>query len=238
MVRARIRCECDLGNAELGRRTIHRSSLNAHVGDVGLQQMRSDTAYLFREGAGGLADGAAREHDRSGSKRAKSVWPHRRITVANGNPCWIDPQLMRGDLRKRCLMPLAMILHAHVNQNATVREHAHIRGFVTRDHAKLPFDEFHRPVAALLGVKRKADANPATVRLARCLSFADGRKIDFLASDIERGNIVSSIKLQTRRRLVRKLSCGDGILPSQIEWLTVEFARNLVDQAFKCESCS
>src|SRR5262249_37867673 len=112
MVRARIRCECDLGNADLGRRTIHRSSLNAHVGAVALQQVRSDAAYLFGGGAGGFADGAAGEPDRWGSKRAKSVWPHRRITVANGNPCWIDPQLMRGDLRKRCLMPLAMILHA------------------------------------------------------------------------------------------------------------------------------
>jgi len=72
-------------------------------------------------------------------------------------------------------------------------------------------------VAALLGVKRKADANPAAVRLARCLPFADGRQIDFLARDIERGKIVSSIELQTRRRLVRELGCGDGVLPSQIE---------------------
>src|SRR5262252_7811324 len=234
MIRARIGCECDLRNADVGRRTMHRSSLNAHVGDVRLQQMRSDTAYLFREGTRGFPYRAAGEHDRPGSKRAKSVWPHRRITVADRNPCWIDAQLMRGDLRKCCLMSLAMVLHAHVDQNATIREHAHVRGFVTRDHAKLAFDEFHRPVAALLGVKRKADANPATVRLARSLSFADGRKIDFLARDIERGNIVSSIELQTRRRLVSELGCGDGVLPSQIEWLTIEFARNLVDQAFKC----
>src|SRR5215469_10892528 len=226
MIRARIGCERDLRNADLGRRTMDRSSLNAHVGDVGLQQMRSDTKYLFRERTRGFPYRAAGEHDRSGSKRAKSVWPHRRITVADRDPCWIDAQLVRGDLRKRCLMSLAMVLHAHVDQNATVREHAHIRGFVTWDHAKLAFDEFHRPVAALLGVKRKAHANPATVRLARCLPSADGRQFDFLARDIERGNIVSGVEPQTRRRLVRELGCGDGVLSSQIEWLTVEFACN------------
>src|SRR5215471_3283067 len=173
MIRARIGCKRDLRNADLGRRTMDRSSLNAHVGDVGLQQMRSDTKYLFRERTRGFPYRAAGEHDRAGSKRAKSIWPHCGITIAHRNPCWIDAQLMRGDLRKRCFMSLAMVLHAHVDQNATVREHPNIRGFVTRDHAKLAFDELHGAVAALLGVKRKAHADPATVTLARCLPFAD-----------------------------------------------------------------
>src|SRR5262249_34948637 len=115
MIRARIGCERDLRNADLGRRTMHRSSLNAHVGDVRLQQLRSDTTYPSREGTRGFPSGAAGEHDRPRSKRAKSVWPHRRITVADRNPCWIDAQLVRGDLRKRCLMSLAMVLHAHVD---------------------------------------------------------------------------------------------------------------------------
>src|SRR5215472_2523212 len=206
MIWARIGCECDLCNADLGQRTMHRSGLNAQIGDVRLQQMRSDTSYLFRERTRGFPYRAAGEHDRAGSKRAKSIWPHCGITIAHRNPCWIDAQLMRGDLRKRCFMSLAMVLHAHIDQNATVREHPHIRGFVTRDYANLTFDEFYGAVAALLGVKRKAHADPATVRLARCLPFADGRQIDFLARDIERSNIVPGVELQTRRRLVREFS--------------------------------
>src|SRR5262249_35012226 len=200
--------------------------------------MCPDAAYLFRERTRGFAYGAAREHDRAGSKGAKSVWPHRRIAVADRNPCGIDAQLVRGDLRKRGLMALAMILDANVNQDAAVRQHADICGLVARDNAKLAFDEFHCPVTALLCVKRKSHANPATVRLARGLPFADGGQIDFLARDIKGGNIVARVELQTGRRLVREFGCGHGVLSSQIEWLTVEFARDLVDQALKCKRCS
>src|SRR5262249_50929729 len=194
--------------------------------------------YLCGECARGFAYGASSEHDRPGSERAESIWPNRSIAVADGNPCGIDPQLMRGDLRQRCLMSLAMVLHAHVDQNTAVRQHADIGRLVTRDDAKLAFDEFHGPVTALLGVKGKSHANPTSVGLARHLSLADGGQINFVARDIKCGDIVSGVELETGRGLVRKFTGGDDVLPSQIEWLTAEFACNLVDQAFNCKSCS
>src|SRR5262249_41210530 len=205
--------------ADLGRRAVDHSALDAGVRDTGLQQMCPNAAYLFSERARGFAHGASSEHDRPGSERAESIWPNRRIAVTDGNPCGIDPQLMRGDLRQRCLMSLAMVLHAHVDQNTAVRQHAHICRLVTRDDAKLAFDEFHGSVTALFGIKGKSHANPASVGLARRLSLADGGQINFVARDIERGDVVSGVELETSRGLVRKFTGGGGGLASQIEWL-------------------
>ena len=145
---------------------------------------------------------------------------------------------MRGDLRKRCLMSLAMVLHAHVDQNTAVRQHPDICRLVARDYAKLAFDEFDRAVTTLLGIKRKSHANPAFIRLARRLPLADRWQINLVARDIKRGNIVSGVELQTGCGLVRKFSCGDDVLSTQIEWLAPQFPCNLVDQAFECKSCS
>src|SRR5262245_20195143 len=238
MIRPGVRREGDLRNADLGRRAMHHSTLDASVRDTRLQQMCPDTAYFFSERARGFAYGASGEHDRPGSERAESIWSNRSIAVTEGNPCGIDPQLMRGDLRQRCLMSLAMVLHAHVDQNTAVRQHTDICRLVTRDYAKLAFDEFHSAVTALLGVKGKSHANPASVGLARRLSLADGGQINFVARDIERGNIVSGVELETGRGLVRKFSGGDDVVPSHIEWLAPQLARNLVNQAFDRESCS
>src|SRR5262245_49513807 len=214
------------------------STLDAGVRDIGLQQMCPNAAYLFGQHARGFAYGASSEHDGPGSERAESVWSNRSIAVADGNACGIDPQLMRGDLRKRCLMSLAMILHAHVDQNTAVRQHADICRLVTRDYAKLAFDEFHGPVTTLLGVKRKSHANPASVRLASRLPLADRWQIDFVARNIKRGDIVPGVELQTGRGLVRKFSGGDDVLSSQIKRLTPQFACNFVDQAFNRKRCS
>src|SRR5262249_18550826 len=238
MIRPGIRREGDLRNADLGRRAIDHSTLEAGVRGIRLPQIRPTAAYLFGEHARGFAHGAASKHDGAGSKRAESVWSNRSIAVADGNPCGIDPQLMRGDLRKRCLVPLAMILHAYVDQNAAVRQHADICRLVTRDYAKLAFDELHGPVTALLGVKRKSHANPSSVGLARRLPLADGWEVNFVARDIKRGNIVPSVELQTGRGLVRKFSGGDDVLPSQVKWLTPQFACNFVDQAFNRKRCA
>src|SRR6516165_11651057 len=238
MIRPGVRREGDLRNADVGRRAVDHSALDAGVRDSGLQQMCPNAPYLFSERARGFTHGASSEHDRSGRERAETIWPNRSIAVTDRNPCGVDPQLVRGDLRQRCLMSLAMVLHAHVNQNSPVRQHADICRLVTRDYAKLAFDEFHSAVTALLGVKGKSHANPASVGLARRLSLADGGQINFVARDIERGNIVSGVELETGRGLVRKFTGGDDVLSSQIEWLAPQFARNLVDQAFNCESCS
>src|SRR5262249_32921716 len=110
-----IRREGDLRNADLGRRAVDHSTLDAGVRETGLQQMRPNAAYLFSERARGFAYGASSEHDRSGRERAEPIWPNRSIAVTDGNPCGIDPHLMRTDLRKRFLMPLAMVLHTHVD---------------------------------------------------------------------------------------------------------------------------
>src|SRR5262249_36645478 len=139
MIRPGIRREGDLRNADPGRRAMDHSTLDAGVRDTRLQQMRPDAAYLFSQRARGFAYGASSEHDRPGSERAESIWPNRSIAVADRNPCGIDPQLMRGDLRQRCLMALAMVLHADVDQNTAVRQHADICRLVTRDYAKLAF---------------------------------------------------------------------------------------------------
>src|SRR5262249_37523690 len=173
MIWPRVRREGDLGNADLGRGAVDHSLPDAGVRDIGLQQMRANAAYLLSQRARGFAYRAAGEHDRAGGEGAEAIWPNRRIAVADRNACGVDPQLMRADLRQRGLMSLAMVLHAYVDQHAAIRQHADICRFITRDDAKLAFDEFHRAVTTLLGVKRKPHADPASVRLARRLSVAD-----------------------------------------------------------------
>ena len=90
----------------------------------------------------------------------------------------IDGQLVRGDLRQRRFVPLAVIVHPDVNDHGAVGQHAGVGQLVARDHAELALDEFRRAVTALLGIERKADADGAAVRLAGRLAPAHaGRSI-------------------------------------------------------------
>src|SRR5262249_15505024 len=79
MIRPGVRREGDLRNADLGRRAMHHSTLDASVRDTRLQQMCPDAAYFFSERARGFAYSAACEHDRPGSERAESIWSNRSI---------------------------------------------------------------------------------------------------------------------------------------------------------------
>src|SRR6516162_2402614 len=200
--------------------------------------MRADAANLFRQRARSFAHGASGKHDRSRSKSAKSIWPHGRVAVSNRDLTRIDPELLRGYLRERGLVSLAVIVHADIDENAAVRQHADICRLVAWYHAELALHEFRRPVTALLGVKRKPHAYPASIRLAGCLPLADGRQIDLVARDIERRDIISGIKFHACRSPVRELRSGHDVLPPQIEWLAFELACDLVHQAFECKGCS
>src|SRR6516164_5495955 len=200
--------------------------------------MCADAANFFRQGARCFAHGTAGKHDRSGGESAKPIWPHGSVAVSNRDSARIDSKLLRGYLRKRSLVSLAVIVYANIDQNAAVRQHADVRRLVARYHAELALHEFRGAVPALLGIKRKPHAYPASVRLTGCLSFADSRKINFFERYIERSDIISGIKLQAGCRPVGKLRGGDDILTPQLERLAFERAGNLVHKAFERKGCS
>src|SRR5262245_40943655 len=131
-----------------------------------------------------------------------------------------------------------MVLDADENQHAAVRQHPDIRRLEAGHPAKLAFAEFHGSVSALLRIECEAHADPASVGLAGRLPFADSRKIDLVAGDIQRSDIVAGIELHTRRCPVRKLGGGHDILPPQLERLAPKLARDLVDQPLDCKGCA
>jgi hypothetical protein len=59
---------------------------------------------------------------------------------------------------------------------------------------------------------------------------AHGGKIDLVVRDIERGHIVAGVERHPGRGAVRQLGGGNDVLPPQIEWLTAQFVRDLIDQ--------
>src|SRR3974377_378752 len=190
--------------------------------------MRADAANLFCQRARSFAHGASGKHDRSRSESAKPIWPHRGVAVSTRDSPRIDPKLLRGYLRERGLVSLPVVVHADIDQNAAVRQHADIRRLVAWYHAELALHEFRGPVTALLGIKRKSHAYPAPIRFAGCLPLADGRQIDLVARDIERRDIISSIKLHACRSPVGELRSDNDVLPSQIERLPFVLAGGFV----------
>src|SRR5580700_2965203 len=164
--------------------------------------MRANAPDLFGERAGGLAHRAASKHDGARGEGAKSVGAHRRIAVADRDLSGVDTELMRRDLRQRCLVPLPVVLHTHKEEHAAVREHACIGGFITGYDTELALAEFHDAVAALLRIEGKPDADPTAVRLACSLARADGRELDLLARYVEAGNIIAGVELHAGHRPV------------------------------------
>ena len=198
--------------------------------------MRADASDLLGEHARGSANGAAAEHDRARPEGAEAERPDRGVAVADRNQRGIDAELVRGDLRERRLVALAVVLHADIDDHRAVRQHADIGGLVARHHARLALDPFDDAVAALLGVERKADADGAAVGLALRLALADGRQIDHVARGVERGDIVAGVEPHAGGGLVRQLGRGDDVLPAQIERLAAKLARHLVDQPLDGEA--
>ena len=145
------------------------------------------------------------------------------------------PKLVSGDLRQRRFVALAVVLHTHIDEYGAVRQHAGIGGLVAGNDAKLALGEFHDAVAALLGVEGKADADFAAVGLTLRLTLADGRQIDLVARDIERGDIIAGVELHPGGGLVGQLRGGDDVLPAQLERLAAEFAGDLVNETFDRE---
>src|SRR4051794_5095392 len=132
--------------------------------------MRADALHLLKQQSAGLGDRTTRKHDAARGKSAEAERRGRGVAVADGNTRRIDFQFMRGDLRQRRFMPLAMVLYSDGNDHRAVRQHPHRGGFVSRYDPGLALDPFHLAVAALLRVECKADADPAAVRLPALLT--------------------------------------------------------------------
>src|SRR4030081_887392 len=143
--------------------------------------MRANAPDLFGERAGRLAHRAASKHDGARREGAKSVGAHRRVAVADGDLSGGDAELMRRDLRQRCLVPLPVVLHTHKEEHAAVRQHARIGGFVSGYDTELALGEFHDAVTALLRVESKPDTDPASIRLACSLALPNRQQVVFLA---------------------------------------------------------
>src|SRR5579862_2465536 len=136
MVRPRIRRECDLGNGDLAGWPVNHSALDAGGGDIGLQKMRTDTPDFFCKRAAGFADGAAGKHNGARGESAETVGSDGGVTVTHGNLSGIDAKLVGGDLRQRRLVTLAVVLHAHIDDDVAIRQHADVRGLVARYDAE------------------------------------------------------------------------------------------------------
>ena len=128
-----------------------------------------------------------------------------------------------------------MILHADIDDHAAVRQHPDIRRFVPRDDAELALHELRGAVTALLRIEGKSDADPAAVRLAGALPLADCRQPDRVARRLKRGDVIAGIELQSGGGPVGQLCGRDDVLPPQIEGLSLQLERHLIDQSFDCK---
>ena len=182
--------------------TLYLPCVELDVGHVGLEEMRGDQLALVAQ--------LARDHRRCGAtdrRRARRVGAQteRRVVgvaltdldVGRG-----DPELLGDDLRERRLVPLALRLHAELEDRLAGRMHAQLGGV---EHAQAG-DVVVLALAGAdhLGEAGDADAHQLAPGALLGLLLAELVVAEHVERDLHRAWVVAAVVLEAGRGLVRE----------------------------------